>query len=242
MVTVVNERLRRAMLRAGLDGASLAERLGVSVKSIERWLAGTHVPYPKTRYQIAALLGEDESYFWPSAANHSALSGIELLATYPRRTDVPRELWDELLRQSARSIDVLAFAGLFLTEEHPEWVPTLKARARSGTRVRLLLGDPQGGQLAARDEEQAIGGGVAGRVTGVLTHYRALRDNIRLHDTPLYNSIYRFDDDMLVNVHVYGILAAYTPCLHLKRIDGGYFNTYLESFERVWSSARPWSD
>ena len=151
-------------------------------------------------------------------------------------------MWDDLLRQSTRSVDVLTFAGLFLTEEHPEWVPTLKAKAKSGTRVRLLLGDPNGRQLAARDEEEAIGGGVAGRVTAVQTHYRALRSHIRLHDTPLYNSIYRFDDDMVVNVHVYGILAAYTPCLHLKRIGGGYFNTYEESFERVWSSSRHWSD
>jgi hypothetical protein len=31
---------------------------------------------------------------------------------------------------------------------------------------------------------------------------------IRLHDTPLYNSIYRFDDELLVNTHVYGLLAA----------------------------------
>jgi hypothetical protein len=37
-------------------------------------------------------------------------------------------------------------------------------------------------------------------------------------------------------------LAAYTPCLHIRRIDGQYFNTYLESFERVWASARHWTD
>ncbi|MFF5587567.1 hypothetical protein ACIP69_15115 [Streptomyces hygroscopicus] len=62
---------------------------------------------------------------------------------------------------------------------------------------------------------------------------------VRLHDTPLYNSIYRFDDDMIVNVHAYGVLAAYTPTMHLRRIDGAYFNTYIESYERVWASARP---
>ncbi|WP_419704826.1 hypothetical protein [Promicromonospora sp. NFX87] len=37
---------------------------------------------------------------------------------------------------------------------------------------------------------------------------------IRFHDTPLYNAIYRFDDEMMVN-------------------------TYVESYERVWASARP---
>jgi hypothetical protein len=107
----------------------------------------------------------------------------------------------------------------------------------------LLRGDPEGRQLAARDDEQAIGHGVvAGRVAAVLGAYQPLAEvaTIRLHDTPLYNSIYRFDDALLVNVHVYGLLAAHTPTLHLRRVDGAYFHTYVESFERVWSSARPW--
>lgn len=44
---------------------------------------------------------------------------------------------------------------------------------------------------------------------------------------------------MLINTHVYGILAAYTPVVRLRRIDGQYFDTYLESFERVWAGSRP---
>jgi transcriptional regulator with XRE-family HTH domain len=238
---VMNERLRRAMLQAGHDAVSLAAAVEVSAKSVDRWLAGTSVPYPKTRYRIAATLGEDESYLWPDAVDRGALAGAEVVATYPRRTDVPKHLWTDLLRQAERSVDLLAFAGLFLPEEHPDWLPTLRAKAEAGARVRLLLGDPHGRQLAERDEEQAIGGGVAGRVAAVLAHYQPLADvvKIRLHDTPLYNSIYRFDDEMLVNVHAYGILAAWTPCLRLRRIDGAYFHTYIESFERVWSSARP---
>ena len=79
------------------------------------------------------------------------------------------------------------------------------------------------------------------RVSAVLGDRRAAagrRAELRLDDTPLYNSIYRFDDEMLVNVHAYGILAAYTPVMHLRRVDGAFFNTYVESFERVWASAR----
>ena len=241
-MSIGNEPLRRAMLRAGHDPASLAEAAEVSPKSVERWLGGTSVPYPKTRYRVAALLGEDESYLWPEVTDRTALARAEVVNIWPRRSDVPAHLWDELLRKATRSVDLLAFAGLFLTEEHPQWLPTLRAKAEEGVRVRLLLGDPQGRQLAARDEEQSVGRGVvAGRVGAVLGAYRPLTAiaSIRLHDTPLYNSIYRFDDELLVNVHVYGLLAAYTPTLHLRRVDGAYFHTYVESFERVWSSARP---
>jgi hypothetical protein len=244
MAGMVNERLRRAMLRAGHGPDSLASALEVSSKSVARWLAGTTVPYPRTRYRIAALVSEDESYLWPEVADRSTLAGAELVATWPRRTDVPKHLWTDLLRQAERSVDLLAFAGLFLPEEHPAWLPTLRAKAEAGARVRLLLGDPDGQQRSARDEEKAIGGGVAGRVAAVIAHYRPLADvaQIRLHDTPLYNSVYRFDDELLVNLHVYGLFAAYTPCLHIRRIDGQYFNTYLESVERVWASARPLDD
>ncbi len=238
---MVNERLRRCMLRAGLSTETLAETAQVSTKTVERWLRGEAVPYPRTRYRVAAILQEDESYLWPGAVDRSSLAGAELVASYPRRIDVPRHLWTELLRQAQRTVDVLAFAGLFLAEEHPDWTPLLVSRAEAGVRVRVLLGDPDGASLAARDGEYRIGGGVAGRVRAVLAYYRPLAGiaEIRLHDTPLYNSIYRFDDDMIVNAHVYGILAAYTPTMHLRRADGAYFGTYLESFERVWASARP---
>jgi transcriptional regulator with XRE-family HTH domain len=241
---MLNERLRRCMLRGGFSAEALAEMAQVSTKTVERWLRGEVVPYPRTRYRVAAILQEDESYLWPGAVDRSALAGAELVASYPRRADVPGHLWMELLRQAQRNVDVLAFAGLFLTEEHPDWTPTLAARAEAGARVRLLLGDPGGASLSARDGEYKIGGGVAGRVRAVLSYYLPLEGiaEIRLHDTPLYNSIYRFDDEMLVNAHVYGILAAYTPVLHLRRVDGAYFSTYTESFERVWGSARPVRD
>jgi transcriptional regulator with XRE-family HTH domain len=241
---MVNERLRRCMLRAGMDTATLAESAQISTKTVERWLRGEVVPYPRTRYRVAAILQEDESYLWPEVVDRSALAGAELVASYPRRSDVPGHLWTELLRQARRNVDLLAFAGLFLTEEHPDWTPLLAARAEAGVRVRLLLGDPDGANLAARDREYKIGGGVAGRVRAVLAYYGTLAGSveIRLHDTPLYNSIYRFDDEVIVNTHVYGILAAYTPTMHFRRVDGSYFSTYLESFERVWASARPAGD
>ena len=238
---MVNERLRRDMHRAGLDIAGLAAAAEVSTKTVERWIGGA-VPYPRTRYKVAAILHADESYLWPDVTNTASLAGAELVTTWPRRSEVPRHLWTELLRSAERDIDVLAFAGLFLTEEHPDWLPTLAAKATAGARVRLLLGDPDGEQLAARDREYRIGGGVAGRVQAVLAYYGQqlpAQVEVRLHDTPLYNSLYRFDDEMIVNMHAYGVLAAHTPVMHLRRIDGRYFHTYTESFERVWASARP---
>ncbi len=43
---VVNERLRRAMLRAGYSVETLAEAAGVTGKSVQRWVAGEVTPFP----------------------------------------------------------------------------------------------------------------------------------------------------------------------------------------------------
>ena len=63
---------------------------------------------------------------------------------------------------------------------------------------------------------------------------------IRLHRTVLYNSIYRADDQLLVNQHTYGIPAAQAPVFCLSDTDGGEMAAlYLDSFERVWTSSAP---
>ncbi|MGL5810786.1 MAG: hypothetical protein ACRCYQ_12655 [Nocardioides sp.] len=239
-----NERLRLATLRAGHDPESMAQLIGASQKSVRRWLDGSSTPHPKMRYRVAAELQEDESYLWPESADRASLAEAEIVSTWPRRSNVPKALWVDLLKACNRNFDLLAYAGLFLTEEHSDWISLLRYKARNGVRIRLLIGDPLGKNLLARDNESRIGGGVAGRVSAVMSHYAALCDvvEVRGHDTPLYNSIYRYDDEMLVNSHVYGILAAYTPTLRLRRIDGQFFDVYMESFERVWAQARALND
>jgi hypothetical protein len=56
----------------------------------------------------------------------------------------------------------------------------------------------------------------------------------------LYNSIYRADDQLMVNTHIYGFTAPHAPVLHLRKVAGGSMvSNYLDSFERVWDSANP---
>jgi hypothetical protein len=84
------------------------------------------------------------------------------------------------------------------------------------------------------------------KVRSVIALYKPLRAvkgiEFRLHSTVLYNSIYRVDDTVLVNTHVYGVPASNAPFWHLHKVAGGELvNTYLESFERVWEGATPLS-
>ena len=83
------------------------------------------------------------------------------------------------------------------------------------------------------------------KVRSAIIAYRPLAKmeniEVRLHDTILYNSIFRADDQLLVNTHIYGTMANNAPVFHLRKIAGGdMVNTYAESFERVWDGAQPY--
>ena len=244
---MANDRLRDAILRRGLTPVALAESVGVDPKTAERWITQGRAPYPKYRHAIAALLKETESYLWPDAVAPERAARIaesELVQVYPRRGAVPQELWVRLLNDAHERIGILAYGGLFLPEQNPRFVPTLKAKAESGTQVDILLGDPECAEVASRGAEEGIGDAMAAKVRNTLAFYVPLRDvqgiEVHFHRTTLYNSIFMFDNEMLVNTHVYGFPAHHAPVMHLRRLSGGeLFNTYADSFDRVWSSSRP---
>jgi hypothetical protein len=133
---------------------------------------------------------------------------------------------------------------MWLPDQNPRLATMLRKKARSGAIVRVLLGDPDSADVARRGAEEGIGDAMASKVRNVLVHYKDLAEapgaEVRLHATTLYNSLYRFDDQLLVNAHVYGFPAAHAPVLHLRRLSAGVlFETYAESFKKVWGSARP---
>jgi transcriptional regulator with XRE-family HTH domain len=242
---MANERLRATLLERGLTPAALGEKIGVDYKTVERWVSG-RVPYRRHRYAVAAQLAVDEAYLWPGALSRdqvSAASEGEVLAIYPHRSDVPRDAWQRLFSSAEREIGVLVYAGLFVAED-AGLQDVLAARARAGVRVRILLGDPASPQVAQRGADEGVADAMAAKIRNALVLCRELRETagaeFRLHQTVLYNSIYRGDDDLLVNTHIYGIPAARAPVWQLRRIAGGEIAvSYLESFERVWDTAVP---
>ncbi|MGW6278422.1 XRE family transcriptional regulator [Kribbella sp. NPDC055071] len=239
-----NERLRAAMVEQGLTHHALAEELGVNVKTIERWVVGDYLPFPRNRHKLAARLGRDESYLWPDALTRdraAAVSASELVQVYPRRSDVPIEEWRRLFDSGQRDIGILVYAGLFLAED-PMLHRILRKKAKAGVRIRILVGDPTDSHIAERGEEERIGDAVAAKIRNAIALYgdlpRTAGIEFRMHRTVLYNSIYRADDLLFVNTHIYGLAAAQAPVWHLRRIPGGELAShYIESFERVWDEA-----
>ncbi|MER5531852.1 XRE family transcriptional regulator [Streptomyces sp. NPDC002677] len=227
----------------------LAEAIEVNPKTVERWITRGKVPYRRHQYATAAVLKVDVTSLWDddrTIDSATELSKAEIGTVYPHRHTVPSGLWREIYGRAQKTLDVLVYSGLFLSED-PLFHDLLKAKVAAGVRVRILLGDPGSAAVQQRgiDEGHRI---MDGKIRNAMVLYRPLMRShpdigFRLHDSTLYNSIYRADDEMLVNPHVYGIGAYLAPVLHLRRLAaGGLFDTYANSIEHTWGNARQITD
>lgn len=240
-----NERLRGAIVSAGLTPADLAERVEVDPKTVERWITTGRAPHRAHRLKAAQVLGQDDVYLWPSTANtRQAVSAAqaELVTMYPNRGAVPVEEWFRLAREAKESIDLLAFAASFLHDGMPGFVDLLVERAQAGVCVRLLFGDPDSPAVALRGDEEGIGSLLGSRCSLSWAYLKPHIDvpgiEARQHGATLYNSLFRFDDTVLVNTHAYGAPASHSPVLRIQRIPGGrLFSHYARSFDLVWDGS-----
>jgi transcriptional regulator with XRE-family HTH domain len=239
----VGEALRRAMKDKRLEEVDVSRQLNVDPKTVDRWLAG-RVPQRRHRWALADLLGQGEHDLWPELAEDGR-PALEIQNVYAHRSAVPRKLWRHILGSAQHEIGILVYAGLFLAED-VDLLRVLADRAEAGVNIRVLLGDPDGPEIAQRGHEEGIGDAMSAKIRNAMVLYKPLiatgSTEVRLHRTVLYTSIYRGDDEMLVNPHVYGVAASTAPVVHLIRTTpGGLVATYLDSFERVWETAEPLS-
>ncbi|WP_225727196.1 MULTISPECIES: helix-turn-helix transcriptional regulator [unclassified Nocardia] len=242
---MANERLRGAMAAANFSKNGLAEAVDVGMKTVERWLTQDRCPHPGMRLKVARVLGCEETYLWPellSGTRSAAASLSEIVQIWPTRSEVPHDVWRSLMRQATKQLEILVYAGGFLVESL-DFVNVVRAKSNEGAEIRILLGDSDSENVRARSREEGLPS-LPQRCHSTLEYLwetaHLPRVDIRTHHTPLYNSIYRFDDSMLVNTHSYGAYAAKSPVQHLQQVPGGHlFSYYRDSFEAVWATARP---
>lgn len=99
--------------------------------------------------------------------------------------------------------------------------------------------------MELRGREEQLYDALIGRIRMALAYYRPLASvqgvTFRLHRTALYNSIFRYDDQLLVNQHIYGTYGYLAPILHLRKVEGAdLFDTYVKSFDLVWETSYPY--
>lgn len=240
----MNHLLARALSGARLDIVDVATQLCVDPKTVQRWISSGRIPYPRHRDALVNLTGWSAYDLWPSLPRPAEplAATDEIRIVYPHRSAVPSDSWARLLSQAGREIDILVYSASFLADDVAV-LKLLRQKAQAGVRVRIALGDPDGEHIASRGAEERIGVGMSARIRTALVSLQPLAEEpgiaLRLHDTVLYNSTYRADDEMLINSHIYGRPAAQAPVMHLKRTDAeGMVSTHMTSFDRVWATAK----
>jgi transcriptional regulator with XRE-family HTH domain len=199
---MANDRLREAMLTARLDVEELADAVYVDPRTVERWLAGRR-PHRRRRWAVATSLGVDERAIWPDSQSPATTNWQtdELVDIYGYRADLPAHRWWAMLSETTGQIDLLGYALLFLFEDHPRLPQLLTGKAASDCPVRIMLIDRECSQARERDREEDMGGALIARAGLSMRHLEPLVDlpgiEVRLHSTPLYNSIFRFGQEML---------------------------------------------
>ncbi len=235
-----NDRLKSMFRAARYSVESFADELGVDRKTVQRWITQGRTPHRNTAYRAANLLNVPADWLWPDLEERrQGMDPCEVVAFYPHRSDTSKHLWLDLVMSTSHHIDIFTNAALFLPEENPNVIDIIKHKASNGLSVRILMGDPDSPAATLRGHEERLFDALPGRIRMALAYFRPLADvdgiEFRLHQTTLYNSIFRFDDQMLVNQHIYGTYGYIAPILHLRRVDGcDLFDTYMRSLDLVW--------
>jgi hypothetical protein len=243
---MTNMRLRTALMAAKLTVDDVARELMVDPKTVQRWIKGRR-PHPRHRWALTSLLHESEEYLWPDGAIASG-SGVtcseEIVAAFAHRADATPTRWWGLLEEAEVHIDLLGYAMLHLPEQHPDLMPLLRSKADNGCSIRLTLVDPLSDEARRRDREEGLDDGLIARIRTSTKYFSELAGSrniaMRLHSTPMYNSIFRFDDQMLVTPHIFATPGSRAPMLHLRRLrQGGIFDGFVHHFEGVWATSEP---
>lgn len=132
----------------------------------------------------------------------------------------------------------------FLPEDHSRLDRLLIEKATAGCSVRISLANPDSPYVAERDEEEGLGGTLPDRIRTTVDHFEPLFGvegiDLRFHQTRMYNSVFRGDDEMFVTPHLYALKGYRAPLLHIRRsTDDGVFDGFAAHFERVWAVAEP---
>ncbi|MFG1626222.1 XRE family transcriptional regulator [Kribbella sp. NPDC049227] len=232
------------MYDADLTELDLSVKLSVDPKTVRNWMRG-QLPHPHRREALARLLGAEAEAIWPelSALATATTRPAEIAGVYPRRSAISQTSWLSFFGAAESEIGILAYSALFLAED-ARIVRLLSEKCEAGVQIKIALGCPDGENIAQRGAEEEIGESMGAKIRNSLALLSSLvqRDGVelKLHDTVLYNSMYRADDQLLVNQHAYGVPAASSPVYHYRHSgDSEMLRSYFASFDAIWAKGVP---
>jgi lambda repressor-like predicted transcriptional regulator len=240
---VANDLLIAAIRDAGMTRDQVAEVAQADPKTVDRWIAG-RIPHPRYRAVLAQALGVSEVEIWPEATRPRGRTGLdEIVGAWARRDEQDTPDWRALLRSAERHVDLIGYSLMTVIETRGA-LHALTEKAGTGVPVRIAVADP--------DTEHVLTADLAGRQPGRLkSRIRTATDQlqkvagqpgieVRQHTVATSHTILRFDEHMLLTIHLHGTPGFQAPTLHLRRQrDYGIFDQLTGHVEDIWKTARP---
>ncbi|TXS40421.1 XRE family transcriptional regulator [Streptomyces sp. uw30] len=237
------------MESAGLSPRKLALKVGVSGKTVERWVNDPElIPHPRNREDACKALGVDEEMIWPKAVKERIKTGgdREIVHSYPYRSACPSTVWGELTEQATEELFFSGYTNYFLWTQVPDFSNLLRRKVREGCRVRFLLGDPNGEVTRQREVIEDVALTVSTRIRVSLENLARLEEVEARYSSPedatnhVSLSVFRFDDEALVTPHLARLVGHDSPLLHLRSMGaGGMFSRFSDHAEELWGRGVP---
>ena len=243
-----NERLRQALHNAAMQPEDFADLLDVDAKTARRWLSGG-TPTSRHRARAIEILSQridiTEHDLWPeTAAPPVGDDSRDLIAIYNRSDDIRIPDWRTLLQATRTAVDLLgtALTNILTTTGTTD---LLLEKARRGARVRILTAHPESITLALLADQLGAAERDDHDQTQTDRDLALSRSYLeRLHAQPEIEllahwaepgpTILRFDDEMLVSLHLHGQRGPEQPLMHLRRRhDGGLFDQHIAHLDAV---------
>ena len=243
----MNVALRDALTDAGVTRAELARKVGVSGKTVDRWLSSPErAPHPGTRAAVAEVLGVSPEMLWPRAVRSTIKLGSdrEIVASYPYRNACPTALWASLIDGAKRRVTFAGYTNYFLWQDHPRVADRLKAKAEAGCQVRFVVGDPESDVTRRREQAEGVPLTVGTRIRITLDQLQKIGPvpglEARFSDEHIALSVFMFDEQMLVTPHIANLLGHESPMLHLRRLEAdGLYDRFAQHVDALWAGGRP---
>lgn len=152
-----------------------------------------------------------------------------------------------MLHKATARIDIIGYAYPFVLELLPRASETIAAKCRAGCEVRLGFADPDCAHVMERDALEQMGGTLPGRIRNALSMLGPLPNTpgcaVGLHSTHLYNSVFRFDDEMIVTPYLFRARGYQHTALHLRKLSNyGIFESFADQFEQIWGTVAPYRE
>lgn len=216
---MAKDNLRQALKQAGIQPDELADIVGVDARSVRRWLSGI-TPRPRQRAKIAGALDTTEHQLWPDivTAPAAAPRPVDPVVGFASIGDLAAPDWKTLLREATEQIELVG-STLSPVLGTPGLPDLLAAKAKHGCQIRILTSN-SGPHLKPFLKRPG-------------TQLRALAPTA-------HQTLYRFDDQLLLAIHLPGEDDQQAPLLHVRRAaPGGLFDRLADSCRQLWTDGRP---